>query len=121
MIEAYETDGWRGAARERFKPTADLARAHGQVRLKACMCYHMIFHNLNIRTSSKSADGSCGSVHEAGVTGGGEVAGAGAWTLWGAGHVLDAAYGDEGDRVSPHGGLQADVATVLDCSNVRLD
>ena len=31
MIEAYETDGWRGAARERFKPTADLARARRQV------------------------------------------------------------------------------------------
>ena len=31
MIEAYETDGWRGAARQRFKPTADLARANLQV------------------------------------------------------------------------------------------
>lgn len=31
MIEAYETDGWRGSARDLFKPTADLARAHRQV------------------------------------------------------------------------------------------
>ena len=31
MLEAYQADGWRGANRERFKPTADLDRARRQV------------------------------------------------------------------------------------------
>ena len=30
MLEAYQADGWRGANRERFKPTADLDRARRQ-------------------------------------------------------------------------------------------
>ncbi len=36
MLEAYDTNGWRGASRERVKPTAELARAQHQACVIIC-------------------------------------------------------------------------------------
>lgn len=36
FLEAYENEGWRGAARERVRPAAELERARLQVLPPAC-------------------------------------------------------------------------------------
>ena len=37
FLEAYENEGWRGAARERVRPAAELERARLQVLPQACV------------------------------------------------------------------------------------
>ena len=37
ILEVYETDGWRGANRDKLKPTAEIQRARIQVELRLVM------------------------------------------------------------------------------------
>lgn len=43
LIEVYETDGWRGASREKVKPTAELERAHLQVTPPSLTSERLLF------------------------------------------------------------------------------